>query len=189
MEQKYSKATGMEPYGRFPLEDYSRCAFTWSNTTGFHSTTRCSVKLPPPTPNASFLCAEHERIVQMYSLDQHHPAYCVKCGEKRLEKLVKIEEGVFTKSHICRGCVNSFVGVHFKDQGSWFRVEGQTPTLLVAPAYDDGSVDATGWGPVEEHGFVCMGIRGDHEHDPAAVEWMVQINDTFNTSFTLEEFE
>jgi hypothetical protein len=119
-------------------------------------------------------------------------AYCVKCGEKRLEKLVKIEEGVFTKSHICRGCVNSFIGVYFKDQGSWFRVEGQNtslPTLLVAPAYDDGSVDATGWDPVEEHGFDCMGIRGDHEHDPAAVEWMAQINDTFNSSFTLEEFE
>jgi len=186
MEQKYSKATGMEPYGRFPLEDYSRCAFTWSNTTGFPSTTRCSVKLPPPTPNASFLCEEHERIVQNASRPS---AYCVKCGEKRLEKLVKIEEGVFTKSHICRGCVNSFIGVYFKDQGSWFRVEGQTPTLLVAPAYDDGSVDATGWGPVEEHGFDCMGIRGDHEHDPAAVEWIAQINETFNTSFTLEEFE
>ena len=77
--------------------------------------------------------------------------------------------------------------VHFKDQGSWFRVEGRT--LMVAPAYDDGSVDATGWGPVEEHGFDCMGIRGDHEHDPAAVEWIVQINETFNTAFRLEEFE
>ena len=60
---------------------------------------------------------------------------------------------------------------------------------MVAPAYDDGSVDAMGWGPVEEHGFECMGVWGDHEHVPWAVEWMTQINDTFNTSFTLEEFE
>ena len=183
MEQKYSKATGMEPYGRFPLEDYSRCAFTWSNTSGFPSTTRCSVKLPPRYRSwpLGFLCEEHERTVQNASRPS---AYCVKCGEKRLEKLVKAD----AETHICRGCINSS-GVYFKDQGNWYRVEGQTPTLMVAPAYDDGSVDATGWGPVEEHGFECMGVWGDHEHVPWAVEWMAQINDTFNTSFTLEEFE
>ena len=116
--------------------------------------------------------------------------FCIRCGEKRLTELVKIEEGVFTKSHMCRGCINSYVGVFFTDQGCWYRVEGHNKSSLMgAPAYDDGSVDATGWGPVEEHGFECMGIDVNHDHDTAAVNWMFEINETFNTSFMLEDFE
>jgi hypothetical protein len=30
--------------------------------------------------------------------------FCIKCGEKDPSKLIPIEEGVFTNSHMCRGC-------------------------------------------------------------------------------------
>jgi hypothetical protein len=79
--------------------------------------------------------------------------------------------------------------------GSWYKVTtwaasaGQVNVLMVAPANADGSVEEDAWGPVEEHGFDCMGIRGEHEHDSDAVRWMNELNEAFNTEFMLEEFE
>ena len=121
--------------------------------------------------------------------------YCIKCGDRYGEsKLIPIEDGLFTDSYMCRPCANRVGGVFFEGQGSWFKVDvwvgiRETHVLMVAPAYDDGSVDTDGWGPVEEHGFDCMGIRGEHDHDSEAVRWIDQINKAFNTEFMLEEFE
>ena len=122
--------------------------------------------------------------------------YCIKCGDRYgKNKLIPIEEGIFTDSYMCRPCANRVAGVFFDGQGSWFKVfhwdnvRGPIDFLMVAPAHFDGSVDEDAWGPVEEHGFDCMGIYGEHAHDPEAVRWMDQINEAFNTEFKLEDFE
>ena len=121
--------------------------------------------------------------------------YCIKCGDRDPSNLIPIEDGIFTDSHMCRPCANRVGGVFFEGQGSWFKVDvwvgsaGSVNVLMVAPANIDGSVDGEAWGPVEEHGFDCMGIRGEHDHDSEAVRWIDQINKAFNTEFMLEEFE
>ena len=120
---------------------------------------------------------------------------CIKCGEKNFSNLIPIEEGLFNMCYMCQPCANRAAGVFFEDQGSWFKVDFYEerelfhPVLMVAPAYNDGTVDADAWGPVEEHGFDCMGIRGEHDHDSEGVRWIAEINKAFNTEFTLEEFE
>jgi hypothetical protein len=85
--------------------------------------------------------------------------------------------------------------VYFPDHGSWFRAK-EVPyyelELQCTPAYINGDPDTEAWGPVEEHGFLCMGSRclpENHTHDPEAVKWMNSINSALNVQFLLEEFE
>jgi hypothetical protein len=119
--------------------------------------------------------------------------FCIKCGVKDQDKLIPIEEGIFIDSYLCQPCANCVAGVSL--DGSWYKVTtwaasaGQVNVLMVAPANADGSVEEDAWGPVEEHGFDCMGIRGEHDHDSEGVRWIAEINKAFNTEFTLEEFE
>jgi hypothetical protein len=78
---------------------------------------------------------------------------------------------------------------YFPAYGSWFRVayvayvspiNGSVGwyelELECTPALLNGDPDTEAWGPVEEHGFECMGLPEDHTHDPEAVQWMDSIN-------------
>ena len=72
---------------------------------------------------------------------------------------------------------------YFPAYGSWFRVayvayvspiDGSVGwyelELECTPALLNGDPDTEAWGPVEEHGFDCMGLPEDHTHDPEAVK-------------------
>ena len=116
--------------------------------------------------------------------------------------------------------------VYFPQYGSWYRVahvayvcpidssvgwyETVSPTqsdgsvgwyeyeLQCTPPYTNGEPDTEQWGPVEEHGFDCMGMPEGHTHNPEADRWMAAINsalattiqlDTLGIPFFLEDFE
>ena len=91
---------------------------------------------------------------------------------------------------------------YFPEYGSWFRaayiaylspIDGSVGwyelELECTPAYINSDPDTEAWGPVEEHGFECMGLSEDHTHDHEAVKWMDSINSALNVQFLLEEFE
>jgi hypothetical protein len=95
--------------------------------------------------------------------------------------------------------------VYFPKYGSWYRVAyiayvspidnsvgWYEHELQCTPAYVNGDPDTEQWGPVDEHGFECMGLPEGHTHDPLAVQWMDSVNSALNTwtsGFGLEEFE
>ena len=95
--------------------------------------------------------------------------------------------------------------VYFEEYGSWFRAIPRSwghrkgLELQCTPAYaSDDEPDTEQWGPVEEHGFECMGMPAGHSHDPFAVQWIEAINSAManvwtmkpmNGGFKLEEFE
>ena len=100
---------------------------------------------------------------------------------------------------------------YFPEYGSWFRaahiayvspIDGSVgwyeTELQCTPAYINGDPDTEAWGPVDEHGFKCMGMPDGHSHDPFAVQWIDAINSAMayvwtmkpmNGGFKLEEFE
>ena len=94
--------------------------------------------------------------------------------------------------------------VYFSEYGSWFRAIPRSYghrkglELQCTPAYINGDPDTEAWGPVDEHGFKCMGMPDGHSHDPFAVQWIDAINSAMayvwtmkpmNGGFKLEEFE
>ena len=100
----------------------------------------------------------------------------------------------------------SACAVYFSEYGSWFRTVTVTRYAIAystlpsdkdsyeyelecTPAYTNGDPDTEAWGPVEEHGFECMGLSENHTHDHEAVKWIDSINSALNVQFLLEEFE
>ena len=102
--------------------------------------------------------------------------------------------------------------VYFPQYGSWYRVAHiayESPIdgsvgwyeyeLQCTPACVNGEPDTEQWGPVEEHGFNCMGMPEGHTDDPEAERWMaaincalagtIQIDSTLGIPFYLEDFE
>ena len=90
---------------------------------------------------------------------------------------------------------NGCCAVYFEEYGSWFRAIPRSwghrkgLELQCTPAYINGEPDTEAWGPVEEHGFECMGMPAGHSHDPFAVQWMEAINSALHVTFFLEDFE
>jgi hypothetical protein len=104
------------------------------------------------------------------------------------------EHGDMPSGNIC--------AAYFPAYGSWFRaanvayvcpIDGSVGwyefELECTPAYINSDPDTEAWGPVEEHGFECMGLPENHTHDHEAVKWMNSINSALNVQFLLEEFE
>ena len=87
------------------------------------------------------------------------------------------------------------------EYGSWFRaahiayvspIDGSVgwyeTELQCTPAYINGEPDTEAWGPVEEHGFDCMGMPEGHTHDPEADRWMAAINSALAATIQLDTF-
>jgi hypothetical protein len=113
---------------------------------------------------------------------------------RTVEEIVEPEIGSMPSGGTC--------AAYFPAYGSWFRaanvaylspIDGSVGwyelELECTPAYTNGDPDTEAWGPVEEHGFECMGLPEDHTHDHEAVKWMDSINSALNVQFLLEEFE
>jgi len=88
---------------------------------------------------------------------------------------------------------------YFPAYGSWFRaafaayvspIDGSVGwyelELECTPALLNGDPDTEAWGPVEEHGFDCMGLPEDHTHDPEAVKWMDSVNGALAATIPLD---
>jgi hypothetical protein len=117
-----------------------------------------------------------------------------------------IEEEQGSRPGEIRLSKQSACAVYLSEYGSWFRTitvfryaiaystlpsdkDSYEDELQFTPAYTNGDPDTEAWGPVEEHGFECMGLPDSHTHDGQAVKWMNSVNRALNSEFLLGDFE
>jgi len=63
--------------------------------------------------------------------------FCIKCGEKDPSKLIPIEEGVFTNSHMCRGCADRALLLRGEMEFAFTAVTTETGATVGAAVKDE----------------------------------------------------